>query len=255
VPLRRSPGRKLHAAGDSITFGFNSLGPGQNGPGYMKAPGGLRDQMLVQVGPIYPTVSVTKSSAAISVTSSSSGIAVSLNPTSQFPNYTDHGENGIGIQWLSDHYANFIGNFGPIDDLVLQPAINDLSTAMDPATHLAVYGAVMDRVKSENPNAQILCVGCLVWTELWSTTPLPAHLTGFGNLNTNYIDADIAALCAARSPWAEYCNLADMVLAQEMLLNTPEPGLNPGPLTSDGVHPLLSLQQRMSAEMMKHFSF
>jgi hypothetical protein len=113
------------------------------------------------------------------------------------------------------------------------------------------YSFVVDLCRSTWPNVQILCIGGMSTSEQWLTGPNRLS----SGTSTSYIDANIAAICAARPGWTEYCALTPWFLAQEMVLNTPSPGVTQGIMTNDGVHPNLVGQVGMGGQAFAHFTF
>lgn len=221
------------------------------------AAGGLRDQMNAAArlvpnagGAVY---SAAAGPAAAQLQLGATRSLVVPGPASApVINVSAVGGNSYRISDINANYATFITPYLPIPFLFLECSVNDIVMGTDPATHLATYGAFLDRVKGDSPAVQILCMGALCNGEQWLTGP---NRYSSGLALTHPIEQNIAACCAARPGWTEYAPQCDWSLAYQVANNTPSPGVNSGILTLDGVHPNTTGQVLMGTHAMDHLTF
>ncbi len=219
-------------------------------------PGGLFDQMQTAAKAV-PNVGGSAHGAIF--TGPMGQVTGPLGTVSAAPasaaviNQNNHGGNSFKISDINTNYSLFVTPFIPIQFMFLECVVNDVVSNTDPATHLAQYGAFLDRVKGDNPSVLILCLGAFCDGEQWSSSGSNHYVSG---LTGNVWDANVATCCAARPGWTEYCDQATTTLAYQVAHNTPEPGANSGVLTIDGVHPNSPTgRQLMASIVMPHLTF
>ena len=236
--------RRTHYVGDSITV-----------QQWFAEPGGMADQMTA-AAKLVPNVGGTAVGATFTGpkgTSTGPAGIVSIAPLTA-PNMpvTSMGGNSFTIFLVNQNYATFITPFLPIEQMILACVVNDVVSNTPQATHLAQYGAFLDRVKVDSPNVLILCVGSFCNGEQWLTGP-NRYSSGLTN---NVWDQNVIACCAARPGWTEYADEANATLAYQVANNTPSPGVNSGILTVDGVHPNAPTGRvLMATSPMSHLTF
>jgi hypothetical protein len=152
--------------------------------------------------------------------------------------------------------------------LIVNWAINDAVnyyTGVESVTdHSQAVNAFLDFVHLTYPLTQVLWLGCLFINQAYSSSG-GNHFTGQASLPgsnpfdlTNPIDSNIAAACAARPGWTEYCSQLDWTLAWTVA-HWAEPGPSPGAgwpgdLSMNGLHPTLLCQQMMGTHMLSHLN-
>lgn len=237
-------GTRPHVAGDSITV-----------QQWYAAAGGLFDQMnaaaklVANTGGAAHGASFTGPKGQVS---GPAGIVSAAPEAAPIINISAVGGNSFKISDINANYGTFITPFVPLTFLFLECVVNDVVSNTDPATHLAQYGAFLDRVRADSPNVRVLCLGAFCNGEQWLTGPnrYSSGLTG------NVWDQNVAACCAARPLWTEYADQAVNTLAYQVANNTPSPGVNTGILTLDGVHPNPTGQVFMAtSNVMPHLTF
>lgn len=219
-------GTTVHPVGDSITVQT-----------YWLEPGGLMDQMNAAARAV-PNVGGAAHGATFTGNKGQVvgpvGIVSAAPEAAPVINFTaGAGGNSFTIQNVSDNYATFVTPF-QFQTMLLECVVNDFVSATPQATHLATYGAFLDRVHADYPRAVIFCLGAFMRHEQWSSTPSNHFTSG---LTGNVWDANVATLCAARPGWTEYIDQMTATLAYEVAHNTPEPGVDQGILTIDNTHP------------------
>jgi lysophospholipase L1-like esterase len=125
------------------------------------------------------------------------------------------------------------------------------------ATFRASYDNILATVKSTLPSVQILCVGMFVLFELWASSPPPAHFSGnaldSGAGSIDNYNAQISASAVAHG--FPYVDIRAPGGLAEAVQNTPEPGVNQGILTVDGIHPGAAGQLVLSTAVRAAFTF
>lgn len=273
---------RVRTVGDSITLtpGIASTSPGPWG--WADAPGGFYQTIMPQLAAkTGPDTSLRLATASGSIAVAQPGSYLSRpQPTLLKPAVLSaHGIGGssvIGIsQWPSrpdliqdSYWLEFFPT--PAELFIVQWAINDLvlitmgtATAAD---HLTAYGALLDRINLNYPNAAVLCMGCLFISDEWGSSG-GNHYTGSGAgysfpslnpfNNNNQVDTNIRAAIAARpGRKLEYCDQISNALAYVVAHSTePGPVGGIGVLSMNGLHPLLVCQQLMGTWVSAHLNF
>lgn len=121
----------------------------------------------------------------------------------------------------------------------------------------ASYDSILTQVKATLPSVKIVCMGLFALGELWASSSLtPPHFAG------NVLDAPAAnsielySLQVQQSAIAHGCTYVDLrarAALAESVLNTPQPGVSPGPLTGDLLHPTAAGQSNISTTVRAIF--
>lgn len=224
--------------------------------GYFLAAGGLLDQMNA-AAKLVPRVGGSAHGATFTgpkgVVVGNAGIVSAAPECAPVINQVNQGGNSFTIELINANYSTFVTQFLPLDLVILECVVNNQFT--DPAMHFTDYSAFLDRLRSDGAK-QVLCLGAFLFQftgEQWTAgTP---NTFNSGLTATHPIEANVAAACAARPGWTEYCPLWDTVLAYEVAHNTPAPGVVSGILSLDGVHPNSTGQVLMGTTAMSHLTF
>lgn len=132
----------------------------------------------------------------------------------------------------------------------LEAGTNDTIFDTPGSQFSADYAALLAAIQSGLPGVQIGCMSVLCDGEQWSSAgwtenPEDPQIL---DINTRMEAAAIAAGCT-------YIDQRATLLAYEMAVNTPEPGLDQGFATSDTVHPTTAGKLVMADACMPHIVF
>jgi hypothetical protein len=275
--------------GDSIWEGGKGSGGLSESPGLwgaLDAPGGLFDQATPLLAAKTGAPLVARVGSPIGGTGSakvlSVGYGYSIPSILKPATFGFHGLGGSSIQSITNwtgfntghpeqinaaKWAPFAPPQAPTLFLVnwaINDAINFYGGVESANDHQLAVNAFLDFIHVTYPLAQVLWLGCLFINQSWASVG-GNHFTGQLTLPgsnpfdlTNPIDVNIAAACAARPGWAEYCPQLDWTLAWTVA-HWAEPGPSPGAgwpgdLSMNGLHPTLLCQQLMGQHMLAHLN-